>query len=94
MPGTIGAISRILPTITRGKNITTSVAIAIPTFTVRVEEGAAVAIRLNHAVVVDAVAVDMAAVDAVAMDMVAAIVERTYLFSHQCVFARETDLRR
>jgi hypothetical protein len=84
MPGTIGAISRILPTITRGKNITTSVAIAIPTFTVRVEEGAAVAIRLNHAVVVDAVAVDM----------VAAIVERTYLFSHQCVFAREIDLRR
>jgi hypothetical protein len=84
MHGTIGAISRILPTITDGKNITTSVAIAIPSFTVRVEEGAAVAIRLNHTVAVDMAVVDMAA----------AIVEPTALFLHRYVLAREIDLRR
>jgi ribosomal protein L5 len=84
MPGTIGAISRILPTITRGKHITTSAAIAIPTFTLRVEEQVAVAIRLNHAV----------AGDAAAADMVATIVKPTHPFPHRYVLAREIDLRR
>lgn len=78
MRGTVGAISRILRTIIRGKNIRTSAAIAIPTFTRRVEERAAVAIRLNHAVVADMVA---------AVDMVAAIVEPPYRFAKSVMSA-------
>jgi len=83
MPGTIGAMRRILPPIIRGKHTTTSAAIAKPSITLRLQERAAavVAMRYNHAV-------------AVAVDAVAAVVEPIYPFSHQCVFARETDLRR
>ena len=68
MLGAIEAITRILTTITPGRNITTTAAITKTSFMVQVEERAAVAMRLNHTVVVAATKVgDMKAEDTVDM---------------------------
>jgi hypothetical protein len=67
MLGAIEAITRILTTITPGKNITTTAGITKTSFMVQVEERAAVAMRLNHTVVVATKVGDMKAEDTVDM---------------------------